>query len=110
MFARGATMNKRLSLITFFAVPLALNLALEQPSWAVSCGCTYAYVTDQGSGGTGNVVFVVDTSTNTVIASLTVGAAPDTVAITPDAAHVYVGNTGAQTLSVVGTFTNKTTG
>src|SRR6185312_4376184 len=47
-----------------------------------------AYITDQVSGN----VSVVDTSTNTISATITVGSGPSGAAVTPDGTRVYVAN------------------
>jgi DNA-binding beta-propeller fold protein YncE len=43
---------------------------------------------------------VIDTATNTVIATAPVGTGPQGVAVTPDGSKVYVTNTGDNTVSV----------
>src|SRR5262249_30349888 len=62
----------------------------------------FAYVTNLGSG----TVSVIDTATNTVVATVPVGFAPRGVAITPDGTHAYVVNTNSDTVSVIATATN----
>ncbi|KJY41367.1 hypothetical protein VR41_12905, partial [Streptomyces sp. NRRL B-1568] len=47
--------------------------------------------------------------TNTVTATITVGATPFGVAITPDGLHAYVTNSGDSTVSVISTATNTVT-
>jgi YVTN family beta-propeller protein len=61
-----------------------------------------AYVTNEGS----NSVSVIDTATNTVIATVPVGLAPFGVAITPDGTQAYVANKNSNTVSVIDTATN----
>ena len=51
-------------------------------------------------------VSVIDTATNTVVATVTVGGGPFGVAITPDGVFAYVANFGSGTVSVIGTATN----
>jgi YVTN family beta-propeller protein len=72
---------------------------------------TQAYVTNAGdpydvANGT---VAVIDTASNTVVATIPVGIIPDAVAFTPDGARAYVGNKGSNTVSVIDTAT-KTVG
>jgi YVTN family beta-propeller protein len=65
----------------------------------------FAYVTSPGSG----TVSVIDTETNTVVATVPVGGAPREVAITPDGTHAYVANVvfgGDSNVSVFETATN----
>ncbi len=52
---------------------------------------------------------MIDTATNTVTATITVGNGPRSVAITPDGALAYVTNFGADTVSVIDTATNTVT-
>jgi len=49
---------------------------------------------------------VINTSTNAVIKTITVGSNPKSVAVTPDGARVYVTNQGSNTVSVIDTATN----
>src|SRR5262249_38715862 len=66
----------------------------------------FAYVTNEFSG----TVSVIDTATNTVVATVPVGIEPTGVAITPDGTHAYVANSGTAqtvfTVSVIDTATN----
>jgi len=66
-----------------------------------------AYVTNSD----GALVSVIDTATNTVIASIPspVGGQPLYAAVTPDGTKVYVANSGANTVSVIATATNTVT-
>jgi YVTN family beta-propeller protein len=50
---------------------------------------------------------VIDTSNNTVIATVPVGIQPNSIAITPDGAFAYVANLTSNTLSVIQTSTNS---
>ena len=49
----------------------------------------FAYVANGSNPGT---VSVIDTATNTVVATVAVGSNPIGVAVTPDGKHVYVTN------------------
>jgi YVTN family beta-propeller protein len=51
-------------------------------------------------------VFVVDTSTNAIVANIPVGISPEIPAVTPDGTRVYVSNSGSNTVSVIDTATN----
>ena len=62
----------------------------------------FAYITNSGS----NTVSVIDTATNTVVATVAVGSQPLGVAVTPNGAHVYVTNHSSSTVSVIDTATN----
>jgi YVTN family beta-propeller protein len=70
---------------------------------------TSVYVTNQFS----NTVSVIDTVTNTVTATIPVGAGPVGVAVTPDGSTVYVANFNQQGgdsfVSVIDTATNTVT-
>jgi len=63
---------------------------------------TYMYVTNYSS----NTVSVINTSTNTVVNTITVGTRPYGVAITPNGLYAYVANAGSGTVSVINTSTN----
>jgi len=65
---------------------------------------TYAYVTNYGSAN----VSVINTSTNTVVATITVGISPTSVAITPNGLYAYVTNSNlaSNSVSVINIFTN----
>jgi YVTN family beta-propeller protein len=51
---------------------------------------------------------VIDTASNTVVATVTVGSNPNGVAVTPDGRHAYAANSGSNTVSVsvIATATN----
>ena len=51
----------------------------------------------------------IDTATNTVVATVGVGANPIDVSITPDGAWAYVTNSGSNSVSVINTSTNAVT-
>ncbi|MDJ0106300.1 beta-propeller fold lactonase family protein, partial [Rhodococcus erythropolis] len=55
------------------------------------------YVTNLGSDS----VSVIETATNTVAATVPVGASPAGVAITPDGGHAYVINQSSDSVSVI---------
>jgi YVTN family beta-propeller protein len=63
---------------------------------------TRAYVLNPCS----NTVSVIDTATNTVVATIPVGFAPFGVAITPDGTRAYVADFASDTVSVIDTATN----
>jgi YVTN family beta-propeller protein len=63
-----------------------------------------AYITNANS----NNVSVINTATNTVIATIPVGSGPLGVAVTPDRSKVYVANSD-NTVSVINTATNSVT-
>ena len=65
----------------------------------------FAYISNSGS----NNVSVIDTATNTVIATVPVGTTPYAVAVSPDGAQVYVANSGSNDVSVISTATNMVT-
>ena len=56
-----------------------------------------------------NTVSVINTATNTVSATITVGSDPNGVSVSPDGSKVYVANEGANTVSVINTATNTVT-
>src|SRR5262244_2845507 len=84
------------------AITLAWLRALSLGLLGVMLGSTpaeakpFAYVTNSAS----NTVSVIDTATNTVVATVPVGSVPLGVAITPDGTRAYVANPGSGTVSV----------
>ena len=58
---------------------------------------------------TNNTISVIDTATNTVIATVNVGTDPSGVAVTPDGKKVYVANQDSNNVSVIDTATNTVT-
>ena len=80
-----------------FVVTALLNVPLQAQF--------LAYVSDTNS----NSVSVIDTSTNTVTATIPVGTNPYVVAITPDGKHAYVANFGSSSVSVIDTASNMVT-
>ena len=65
----------------------------------------FAYVTISES----NTVSVIDTATNTVVATIPMGAPANMVAVTPDGKHAYV-STDASLVAVIDTATNTVVG
>src|SRR3984893_9621555 len=88
----------RLGLATLLGM-LILFPNLAEPSGPL------AYITNSND----NTVSVIATASNTVTATLPVGAAPFGVVVTPDGAHVYVGNFSDNTVSVITTASNTVT-
>src|SRR5437762_1855554 len=83
------------------ALPLG-GLVLSPVVWA---GAPQAYITNLSDG----TVSVIDTASNTVMATVPVGNFPNGVAVTPDGAHVYVANVVDGTVSVIETAGNTVT-
>jgi YVTN family beta-propeller protein len=84
---------------------------MKKLAFALSLACLFApglaraqgaYVTNFGA----NTVSVIDTVTNTVVATIPVGTNPHGVAVSPDGSKVYVTNTNGYTVSVIATATN----
>jgi YVTN family beta-propeller protein len=64
-----------------------------------------AYITNFNS----NTVSVIDTTTDTVRATIPVSLAPDGVAVSSDGSKVYITHPGSNTVSVIDTATNTVT-
>ncbi|HEY9001013.1 MAG TPA: beta-propeller fold lactonase family protein [Mucilaginibacter sp.] len=64
---------------------------------------SYAYVANSAD----NTVSIVNTATNTVIATLNVGKYPTGVSVSPDGSRAYVTDQGDNTVSIINTITNK---
>lgn len=61
-----------------------------------------AYIPNQ----TSNDVTVINTATNTFVATIAVGNQPRGVGVTPDGARAYISNAGGNTVSVINASTN----
>jgi YVTN family beta-propeller protein len=57
-----------------------------------------------------NTVPVIDTASNTVVATIPVGNSPSGVAVAPDGKHAYVANYFGNSVSVIDTATNMVVG
>src|SRR5437588_67336 len=98
-FGKEKFMLKRIAMITrryplIFVLTLALHAISAQAQ-------PFAYVTNASS----NNVSVIDTASNTVVATVGVGCCPRGVAFTPDGTRAYVANNDG-TVSVIATAIN----
>jgi YVTN family beta-propeller protein len=84
------------------ALLLGLLVLFPVGVWA---GAPQAYITNLNDG----TVSVIDTASNTVTATVSVGTFPNGVAVTPDGARVYVANIFGNSVSVIDTATNIVT-
>ena len=82
-------------------IPLGSNTS-DPIKVAITPDGSFAYVTNLGS----NNVSVINTSTNTVVATVPVGGEPYAIAASTDGALTYVGNIADSTMSVISTATN----
>ena len=94
------TVGQHLATVLLLVISVGLGLGT-----AATEAQTRAYVTNSQD----NTVSVIDTATNTVVATVPVGVNPSGIAITPDGTRAYTANgfTGASnTVSVMETATN----
>jgi len=89
---RGQNLNKILG-ITALAFLLLVSIAGASP---------FAYITNQES----NSISVIDTTTNKVTTTISVGSSPVGVAISPNGTKVYVANAKSNDVSIIDTATN----
>src|SRR5438128_5291975 len=75
------TIWQHLSIVLFLLLSMGVGFGT-----ATAQAQTRAYVTNESS----NTVSVIDTATNTVVATIPVGPVPVGVAITPDGTRAYV--------------------
>jgi YVTN family beta-propeller protein len=87
------------------AAPVALAGLLLGPVSPARAAGTLLYVPDPSA----NMVSVVDTSSDTVTATIPVGSRPYDAAVTPDGSQVFVANQGDGTVSVISTATDAVT-
>jgi YVTN family beta-propeller protein len=72
---------------------------------SLSAGTRLAYIANNYS----NDVSVINMATNTVIATIPVGANPEGVSVSPDGSSVYITNESSNDVSVINTATNIVT-
>jgi YVTN family beta-propeller protein len=70
---------------------------------AVASAAPFGYVPNANS----NTVSVIDTTSNSVVATVAVGAYPRGVALSPDGSRAYVVNGDSGTVSVISTATSS---
>lgn len=92
--------SRSLFIVAMRNVTLALFLVVFGASAARAQSKAYV------SNGSDNTVSVIDTATNTVIATVAVGINPSALAVTPNGALVYVPNTASDNVSVISGATN----
>ena len=90
------TVGQHLATVLLLVISVGLGLGT-----AATEAQTRAYVTNSQD----NTVSVIDTATNTVVATVPVGVNPSGIAITPDGTRAYVA-TELGTVSVIDTATN----
>src|SRR5262249_57192675 len=93
-------------LLQSHAAKLVFALSLACLFAPASARAQNAYITNSGD----NTVSVIDTTNNTVAATITVGNSPFGVAVTPDGSTGYVANSMDNTVSVIPTSVNTETG
>jgi len=91
--------KQRLYLIALVSASMILMLV------SIGSAAPFAYIPNFNS----NNVYVIDTATDTVTATVNVESHPMGVAVTPDATKVYVTNEFSNTVSVIDTATNQVT-
>src|SRR6266404_279029 len=84
------------------AIQTAVGGATPTPTPSGSPCAVRAYIPNSSS----NNVSVIDTSTNTVVATVSVGANPQGVAVNPAGTRAYITNGTSDTVSVIDTATN----
>src|ERR1700682_4719506 len=94
-----ATRFKKLSATLLFLSAVLGLLLLTAPA---AQAAPFAYITNTNA----NTVSVIDTASNTVTATVTVGTFPYGVAINPAGTRVYVTNQLANSVSVLDTASN----
>src|SRR6266699_3240976 len=89
------TIWQHLSIVLFLLLSMGVGLGTARAQ-----AQTRAYVTNNSNSSNSNTVSVIDTATNTVIATIPVGVVangpnPFGVAITPDGSRAYVADGGS---------------
>ena len=94
--------ERRGALATCLALIAATLVVLLGASAAPAATLTRAYVVNRAA----NTLSVIDTSTDSVVATVAVGATPLDVTVNPAGSRVYVANFGSGNVSVIDTATN----
>ena len=89
--------RKRHTLIRVLGMTVLAFLMLV----SIAGAAPYAYITNSDD----NSVSVIDTATNTVTATVSVGNNPWGIAVNPNGKKVYVANRGSNNVSVIDTAT-----
>ena len=97
-------LTQKLSSQSFCTIIRFVTLALLLTLFGVSAvlAQTKAYVTNADDF----TVSVIDTTTNTIVATIPDGPAPVGIAVTPNGAFIYVTHLGGSTVSVIDATTN----
>lgn len=93
-------LRRPLAAVSAAAVLAATVVAVAAPAHAAAT--RYLYVANLR----GNNVSVIDPATNTVVATVPVGANPEGVAVSPDGSQAWTANNSSSTVSVIDTATN----
>jgi YVTN family beta-propeller protein/VCBS repeat-containing protein len=83
------------------SITKAADVTVNDPAQVVATN-NRVYVTNKSAG----TVTVIDTTTNTVVGTINVGATPDGVVLKPDGSRLYVSSTDGNTVTVVNTTNN----
>jgi gliding motility-associated-like protein len=78
------------------------NGSIAVKATITATSASFAYIANGGD----NTVSVINTLTNLVVATITVGQGPISVSVNPDGSRVYVTNSIPSTVSVINTATN----
>ena len=97
----GAGKRIRRLVVAGTAVVVA-GLGLAVPASAAGGGGYNAFVTDSRQ----NQVYVIDTATNAITATVPVGTTPHGLAVLPDGSRVYVADHGSEAVSVIDSATS----
>jgi YVTN family beta-propeller protein len=94
--------SKRISLLTIYSIIFLFPYLSCFPLVTIASTSSYGYITNSESDD----VSVIDTTSNSVIAKISVGDRPIGVACNPKGKRVYVTNVNSGTVSVIDTTTN----
>ncbi len=81
---------------------IAIQVGFFPVNVAITPNGAGVYVANAGA----NSVSVINTGTNTLVATIPVGSNPVNLAVTPDGTRVYVTNAESNSVSVINTTTN----
>gem|GEM_PF-785328 len=106
--------NTSTSITAYISNGTSGNIVVTTPNGSATSDSTftfgkgytgYAYITNYNDG----TVSVINTTNNSIVATVQVGSSPWGVGVSPDGTKAYVTNAKSNTVSVINTATNKVT-
>lgn len=106
IYATNRTDNtlQLLNPLTGTFTPTTINVGTNPSGTTINQGGTKVYVTNED-----DTVSVIDTSTNSVLSTISVQSSPNGIILSSDDSKAYIANTESDTISVIDTSSNTVT-